>query len=150
MKGKVKLLLTGGFKKNDLDGLYRLSRKYNLNEIVQVLGFVTDTQLQTLISNAECLIFPSVFEGFGMPVLEAMTLGCPVVCSNAASLPEIAGNAALYFDPFCEDELISIVDRILNGFDKQSLIERGYENASRFSWNNTFHNTLKGYFQLLQ
>ncbi|MGD0013179.1 MAG: glycosyltransferase family 1 protein, partial [Bryobacteraceae bacterium] len=86
-------------------------------------------------SGAQCLVFPSLFEGFGLPVVEAMRSGCPVVCSNATSLPEVAGDAALLVDPNDPEALAVAIGRILDepGL-RASLASRGLERASRFSW----------------
>lgn len=147
----VKLLLTGGLSSQELSDLRRLITDNKLNDVVGILGFVSDEQLQALLQVAEFLIFPSLFEGFGMPVLEAMTLGCPVLSSNAGSLPEICGDAALLFDPACEDELLSLIDSILMGneLNRQKLIELGYQNCKRFSWNQTYEETVKVYKELM-
>jgi len=78
---------------------------------------------------------PSFIEGFGLPVLEAMACGCPVACSNAASLPEVGGDAAMYFDPNDPEQMASVMERILDepGL-RQSMIDKGFENVKRFSW----------------
>jgi glycosyltransferase involved in cell wall biosynthesis len=78
---------------------------------VRFTGHVSDTELLDYYRNATALIFPSYYEGFGFPILEAMAQGCPVACSRAASLPEVAGEAALYFDPF---DVNSIAEALLS------------------------------------
>lgn len=152
MRAGIKFLLTGGFNEDDSHRLGTMIHENSLDDIVKILGFVSDEQLQLLLKRAEFLVFPSLFEGFGMPILEAMTLGCPVISSNAGSLPEVAGDSAMYFDPKCEDEFVALIDSIIseNGIDRKSMIERGYENCKRFSWNRTFHETVKVYRELLQ
>ena len=148
----IKLLLTGGFSKNDFDHLEKIIRDNSLQDIVLLLGFVSDEQLQTLLRRAEFLVFPSLFEGFGMPILEAMTLGCPVLSSNAGSLPEVGGDAALYFDPKNEDEFVALIDSILTdvGVDRDSMIQKGFKNCKRFSWDKTYRETLDVYKELLR
>ncbi|MCI5221383.1 MAG: glycosyltransferase family 1 protein, partial [Candidatus Electrothrix sp. AR4] len=118
--------------------------------VVCVLGFVPDAQLQALIKGAEFLIFPSLFEGFGMPILEAMTLGCPVISSNAGSLPEVGGDAAVYFDPRSEDNFIALLDGILKqkGLDRNCMIQKGFVNCQRFSWQKTCDETVAVYNEL--
>ncbi len=145
-KAGLRLLLTGGFSSADKAYLEDLICKY-CEGIVEILGFVSDEQLQQLIRQADYLIFPSLYEGFGMPVLEAMTLGCPVVSSNAGSLPEIGGDALVYFDPSTEEELIIRIDGMLTGddWDRENLISMGQENAKRFSWERTVETTFEGY-----
>jgi len=115
-----------------------------------VLVFLSNEKLNALLSKAEYLIFPSLFEGFGMPVLEAMSLGCPVMSSTSASLPEVGGDAAIYFDPLNEESLISLLDDMTNGnIDRQSYIEKGFMNCKRFSWETTYRKTMMAYRELL-
>ncbi|CAK8724887.1 hypothetical protein KKHLCK_15280 [Candidatus Electrothrix laxa] len=147
----IKLLLTGGFSNDDNLRLSRLVCDNNLHGIVEILGFVSDEQLQALIKGADYLVFPSLFEGFGMPILEAMTLGCPVLSSNAGSLPEVGGDAAIYFDPTREDEFVALIDSVLrgSGIDRDLIIQKGYENSKRFSWEKTYRETVEVYKELL-
>ena len=98
-------------------------------------GYVSDDQLRRLTSEAIALIYPSHYEGFGMPVLEAMALGCPVISSNSSSLPEVGGDAALYVSPGDEAGLADAIMRIENGDSlRDDLRKRGFVQASKFSW----------------
>jgi len=102
---------------------------------VRVLGFVDDEDLPALYREAELFAFPSLYEGFGLPVLEAMACGVPVVCSNTSSLPEVAGNAALLFDPLDVEELSAAMARGLEDEAlRQRMTERGLAQAARFTW----------------
>ena len=102
---------------------------------VRFLGYRPGRDLPALYRGAACLLFPSLFEGFGMPVLEAMASGCPVVCSNTTSLPEIAGDAALLVDPGDPEALAAAVHQLLTDPDlRAELIARGLERAAAFSW----------------
>jgi glycosyltransferase involved in cell wall biosynthesis len=103
----MKLILTGG-RLDPVDGgvdLHDIISRLNLESSVLHLGYVTQIQLCALYASATALVFPSLFEGFGMPVAEAILSGCPVACSETTSLPEIAGDAALFFDPSNSDEI---------------------------------------------
>jgi glycosyltransferase involved in cell wall biosynthesis len=86
--------------------------------------------LVDLYRSAACLVFPSLYEGFGLPPLEAMACGCPVAVSNATSLPEVCGDAAEYFDPLSPEEAAAAVQRALDG----RLVERGRARAAGFTW----------------
>jgi glycosyltransferase involved in cell wall biosynthesis len=102
---------------------------------VRFLGYCPGHELPALYRGAGCLLFPSLFEGFGMPVLEAMASGCPVVCSNTTSLPEIAGDAALLVDPSDPEALAAAVHQLLTDPDlRAELIARGLARAAAFSW----------------
>ena len=131
--------------------LEKLISDYSLGDLVKILGFVSAEHLKELIRNAEFLIFPSLFEGFGLPVLEAMSLGCPVISSSAGSLPEVGGDGPIYFDPASEDQLIAILDSVISdkGIDRVEMIKKGYENCKRFSWDKTFSQTLNIYKKFL-
>lgn len=113
-------------------------------------GWVDEETLDGLYRAADCFVFPSLAEGFGLPVLEAMLRGAPVTCSNTTSLPEVAGDAALLFDPTDVDAIAVSVRRIL---DDPALAERlreaGAERARRFSWEEAAHRTLACYQRVL-
>ncbi len=111
------------------------ARKQGIGDAVVHLGFVSDEEKAWLFSNAAAFFFPSLYEGFGIPVLEAMRYGCPVVCANTSSLPEVGGDGALYFDPHDAAAAAAAVHRLLTetGF-RNDLIRRGGENCKRFSW----------------
>jgi glycosyltransferase involved in cell wall biosynthesis len=102
---------------------------------VRILGFVDEADLPALYRNAALFAFPSLYEGFGLPVLEAMACGVPVVCSNASSLPEVAGDAALLVSPLDTDGLAGAMARVLGDADlRRELIARGLAQAARFTW----------------
>jgi glycosyltransferase involved in cell wall biosynthesis len=104
-----------------------------------------------LYAAASFLIFPSLFEGFGLPVLEAMASGCPVACSNLTTLPEIAGGAALLFDPHSEEEIAEAVQRLIEDEEtRQALRQRGLERVREFSWQKMAQETLQVYYKALQ
>jgi glycosyltransferase involved in cell wall biosynthesis len=101
-------------------------------EGAEALGWTAPDELARLYRRAGALVFPSLFEGFGQPPLEAMASGCPVACSNAASLPEICGGAAELFDPESVEEIVAAVERVLD--DPEPYRERGLHQAATFTW----------------
>jgi glycosyltransferase involved in cell wall biosynthesis len=105
---------------------------------VVVTGAVSDENKRALLANARALAYPSIYEGFGFPVLEAMSSGVPVVAARAGSIPEIAGDAAILIEPTDEPELAAALDRILTDAAlRQQLIERGRAHVNSFSWSAT-------------
>jgi glycosyltransferase involved in cell wall biosynthesis len=98
-------------------------------------GYVSDSELHWLFSNCFGFVYPSLFEGFGMPVLEALACGAPVLCSNSSSLPEAAGNSALLFDPLDTKGIVVAMESLLRGeTSRDTLRSSGFEQAKRFSW----------------
>jgi glycosyltransferase involved in cell wall biosynthesis len=110
---------------------------------VKLLGFVPDEDLPALYSGAQCFVYPSLYEGFGLPVLEAMASGCPVVTSNVSSLPEVAGAAAVLVNPKSAEEIAEGIKKALKNC--QRLSEKGLTQAKRFTWERTAQETLKVY-----
>jgi glycosyltransferase involved in cell wall biosynthesis len=106
-------------------------------------GYKSDEAIKALYEHARGFIFPSLYEGFGLPVLEAMNCGCPVLSSRAASLPEVGGDAVLYFDPLSVDDIASAIDRLISSDTLQDkLRQHGRLHAAQFTWNKTAQQTL--------
>jgi len=139
-----KLVIAGcrGWKTSDLLSEYR-KLNFNSNEIV-FLGFVSDDDMPKLYSGAEIFVFPSLYEGFGLPVLEAMSCGCPVITSNVSSLPEVVGNAGISIDTNNEKILAYKMDALLNDSNKRTQLSvRGLERTKLFSWERSAKLTLQ-------
>ncbi|MBF8249949.1 MAG: hypothetical protein HW400_550, partial [Candidatus Levybacteria bacterium] len=118
-------------------------KKLNVQNKVKFLDSVTDEDLPAFYKNALCFALPSLYEGFGLPVLEAMKYGCPVITSNISSLPEAGGDAALYVDPFNVHDITKKLELIINDKELRSkLIKKGYEQIKKFSWKKTAKETL--------
>ena len=112
-----------------------LWQKDNLNTPIVFTGYVPDSDLEALFQEASVYVFPSFYEGFGLPPLEAMAHGCPVASSNKASMPEILGAAAMYFNPEDKDEMIEVIEKILNNpTERERLIALGREQVKKYSW----------------
>ena len=113
------------------------------------VGFVTDGQLRALYEHASAYVHPAYYEGFGLPPLEAMALGCPVICSRAASLPEVCGNAAVYFDPHDERALAEAILRTMkDGRLRHRLSQEGKMHAENFRWDHSAQRILQLAYKL--
>lgn len=107
----------------------------HMPDFVKHVGYVSDAELKSLYENASCFVYPSLYEGFGLPPLEAMTCGCPVIVSEKASLPEVCGDAALYCDPLDPQSIATQIKKIMSQPDLRSdLSYRGLKQAEKFSW----------------
>jgi len=115
--------------------LFRCVAGLGLEGKVVFTGYIPQADLAPLLSGAHCFAFPSLYEGFGFPVLEAMACGTPVICSDTSSLPEVAGDAALRVDPQDTEAWAEALRQLLTDAElRQALIQRGYHQAQRFSW----------------
>ena len=113
---------------------------------VSFTGYVTDRQLVALYNLAEVFVYPSLYEGFGLPILEAMACGAPVIASNVASMPEVAGDAAVLIDPLREEEIGGAIERLAEAPELRGRLRAlGLEHAARFSWGRMAEQTLAVY-----
>lgn len=128
------LVLTGA-KRESFGAIRERTEKLRLEHQVRFLDYIALEKVPALYVGAAALIYPSLFEGFGMPVLEAMKCGCPVICSNTSSLPEIAGNAAILIEPLDAEAIAYAIYQVLSAEEKRhEMIKRGREQAEKFSW----------------
>jgi glycosyltransferase involved in cell wall biosynthesis len=142
-KYKVKILCAGGgqFRQEEKEFIHSL----NVDELVEQRP-INDQTLPVLYQNALAFVFPSLYEGFGIPVLEAFACNCPCIVSNNSSLPEVAGDAALYIDPAIPESMSQAVENVITDATlRASLIEKGREQLAKFSWQRTVDETLQLY-----
>jgi glycosyltransferase involved in cell wall biosynthesis len=172
-KAKEKYLLftgnRGGYKNFDLfiKAVAPLLKKYDLRLICTARPFdkketdlieyldignsvicrlVSEEELIALYARATAFVFPSLYEGFGIPVLEAFAAGCPAILSNTSSLPEVGGNGAVYFDPYSIDDIRTAIERVITSETLQKeLIEKGKEQVKNFSWEKCARETMNVY-----
>jgi glycosyltransferase involved in cell wall biosynthesis len=132
-------------------GLIGECEKLGISDRVRFVPHVPYEDLPWVYGEAEMLVMPSLIEGFGLPVLEAMACGTPVVCSRAASLPEVAGGAAEYFEPTSVDDLAAAIERVLGSAELQETLRRkGLERVRLFSWDECARRHYEAYRQALQ
>lgn len=136
------LLITGG-KTWGKTQVPRLIEKLQLQHRVIILGKVSPDDLSALYRHASLYVMPSLFEGFSLTLLEAMQFGCPVAASNVASHPEVAGHAAVYFDPYSVDDMAAAILRVLSDDNLQAELRvKGLQQAQKFSWEKCARETL--------
>lgn len=144
-KNNLKLVMVGkkGWRYEDF---FQKLKELGLENDIVFLGYIPDSDLPAIYSMAEVFVFPSLYEGFGLPVLEAMACGTPVICSNTSSLPEVAGEAALLLPPDNISEWIHALEHLLESKElRRDLSQRGLRQAARFTWHNTAFKTYKIY-----
>ena len=128
---------------------YDLVGQLGLNKSVLFAGYVSEELLAWLYTAARCFLYPTLYEGFGFPPLEAMACGTPVITSDCTSVPEVAGDAAILVDPTCERSIGDALVRLLQDEPlRRQLIQRGREQVRKFGWQNTVEKTLGVYRQL--
>jgi glycosyltransferase involved in cell wall biosynthesis len=144
------LLLLPGYRTWHEAQLRERARALGVEHDVRLLGWLSPEQLEGLWRTAAAFVYPSLYEGFGLPVLEAMARGVPVACSDASSLPEVVGDAALLFDPHDEPSIATAIDRLLGD---AALVGRlrslGLQRVRQFSWERTARSTLHTYRRAL-
>ncbi|MGB0383976.1 MAG: glycosyltransferase family 4 protein [Ardenticatenaceae bacterium] len=128
------------------DDVHGRAEQLGIADRVKLTGFVSDEQLQTLYEQATMLVYPSLYEGFGIPPLEAMSSGCSVISSNVSSLPEVVGEAGILIDPTDANALANAMQNLLTDPAQASLLrEKGYQQAAGFSWERCAQETLGVY-----
>lgn len=144
----VKLVVIGGaWRGNDIQ------REFPTSDFPEIVypGYVSEEKLVQLYNEAILFVFPSLYEGFGLPVLEAMSCGTPVICSNSSSIPEVAGDAAILIDPCSEDEMSEAIRRVLNSISlREELREKGLEQCGKFTWQKTAEQTYQVYRHMVK
>lgn len=141
----------------EIDYFYDKLRKFVRNskfiipDSIIFTDFVSDSELNNLYKNASLYIFPSLYEGFGLPPLEAMARGVPVVSSNQTALPEILGDAALYFDPYSVEDIVEKIKMALeNAPLREEFIKKGFERIKKYNWEKMAKETLEIYWEALK
>jgi glycosyltransferase involved in cell wall biosynthesis len=144
------LLVLPGYPTEYEQELRHLASQLRIEDDVRFLGWIDASELEGLYAAASCFVFPSLYEGFGLPVLEAMARGVPVACSGRGALDEVAGAAALRFNPESEADIGAAIERLLSDPSEAERLRRaGYEQATRFTWTAAARGTLASYERAL-
>jgi len=149
-RGESRPLVVAGIQRSNASGLPRLVQELDLQGHVLFAGYVPDADLPAVYSGADLFVFPSLYEGFGLPPLEAMACGTPVVCSDAGSLPEVVGDAAVMVDPKDTEALAEAMYRVLADRElREELRQKGLARARQFTWEKAARETVAVYRKVL-
>lgn len=145
-----KLVLVGkkGWK---YDEIFRVIRKKGLENSVVHIDYLPYESLSMLYKIADFFIYPSIYEGFGLPILEAISSGCPVISSKSSSMPEVLGDAGLYVDPYNIEDIYETIKRMI--FDrglKEGFVKKGKRQSEKFSWEKAAESTLENYYEMVR
>lgn len=149
LKKEYNLVIVGA-NKDDMSLLKDLSMDLNVQSHVKFTGFVDETLLPVLYNACDTFVYPSLYEGFGLPPLEAMSCGTPVITSNISSIPEVVGDGGILIDPFNIESLMNSLENLLNNETlRSSLSVKALKRASNFSWEKTSEKTIEAYKSIL-
>lgn len=144
LRADYDLIAFGGGEFNSCEQALIQALGISADQILQVSG--DDSMLARFYSNAAIFVYPSQYEGFGLPPLEAMLFNCPVACSNTSSIPEVVGSAAYFFDPYCIESIAYAIENVLNNtILRTAMIAKGQEQVNAFSWQRCAQETAKIY-----
>jgi len=145
---EYKLIILGSYKDNSCK-LIKLVDKLCMSKNIVFTGFIEDNELPIFYNAAETFVYPSLYEGFGLPPLESMSCGTPVIGSNITSIPEVIGNAGILINPYDMSSLITALGNLLNNETlRTELSKKGYERSKNFSWEKTSRKTLEIYTKI--
>jgi glycosyltransferase involved in cell wall biosynthesis len=148
LKQNFNLLCFGGGRLSPEEQCLMATLGVTPEQVMQVSG--SDGELLQAYQGAAAFVYPSLYEGFGIPVLEAMSLDCPVICSNTSSIPEVGGDAVAYFDPESPEDMAGAIERVLHSSTRRDeLIQLGRQRYLQFSWKKCAQETLAVYQQML-
>ena len=136
IKNKFDIVLVGNYHQSSKQELTNYAKSLNINEQqIKYTGFISLEELNTLYNYCSVFVFPSLHEGFGLPVLEAMTCGAAVICSNTTSLPEVIDNEVATFNPLNVNEIANLLNKVLTDDNfKNKLIQHNLKKCKEFSW----------------
>jgi len=152
---RIPLVLVGPIPPNPEIGvdlaLPPADRAGDASNLVKVLGYVPEAELPALYAGATALVLPSLYEGFGLPIVEAMACGTPVICSNTSAMPEVGGQAVMYVDPYNSQGIAAAITNVCTGSERRlQMAARGVDRAQAFTWARTAQQTIEVYRRVLR
>lgn len=148
IKKHHKIVCFGGGSFNREEKLLIEKLGFEAGAVIQISG--TDAILRSLYTEAECFVYPSLYEGFGLPILEAMAAGCPVATSNTSSIPEVANDAVVYFDPRSVESIRSSIESLLDSHSlRAKIIQKGFANVKSYTWHQCARKNVELYSKIL-
>lgn len=142
------LAIIGGSALSEKESAY-INSKLKKEDYIQFNG-VSNEQLNEFYNLAHCLVYPSSYEGFGLPLLEAQRAGCPVIAMNASSIPEVVGDSGILLEEESPQEIANQIHKLMHADFRTGFIEKGFVNSQKFTWDNTFDQTMRFYEQLFE
>jgi glycosyltransferase involved in cell wall biosynthesis len=137
-------LVITGKKGEAYSEIIAMIKSLNLKKDVILTGYISTEDMPILLSGADVLVFPSLYEGFGLPIVEAMACGCPVITSNCSAMPEVALDAGMLVNPYNEEEIANVIGKVIeDGELRNNMRRKGFERIKMFSWERTAKETLK-------
>lgn len=148
---KFVLAIGGVGERRNLERIKDACKDYNLVIAGRTIPWLDIEELELLYSSADALLYCSLYEGFGLPILDAFSVGCPVITSNVSSMPEVGGNAAIYVDPLNVEDIKEKLREVLEDNSlREEVIKRGFEQVRKFSWEKCAKETVEVYKNLLK
>lgn len=149
-KNKDEHLVLAGTKWHKFEPLMEKIVELDLESKVHVIGYIEEKEKPLIYKMAQALVFPSLYEGFGIPPLEAMAAGVPVAAARSSAIPEVVGEAAYLFDPYCSDEIATALEEISGNYQlRDNLIKKGHERIKKFTWRKAATQTIEIYKKLM-
>ena len=148
---KYVLAIGGVGERRNLDRIKEASKDFNLVIAGQTIPWLDISELELLYASADVLLYCSLYEGFGLPILDSFLVGVPVITSNVSSMPEVGGDAAIYVDPFNVEDIKEELKNVLEDQNlRETMIKGGFEQVKRFSWEKTAEQTAEAYRRLIK
>ena len=148
-KGNISSLLIADLKEEIIDDILERNSIQYIKEYLVCPDYIPNTDLPYIYSGAKAFLYTSLRESFGIPILESMACGCPIITSNTSAIPEVAGSGAILIDPYNIEEIANMIEKVIEDIEfREKTIGYGLERVKQFSWENTAKELIKLYNSL--